>query len=161
MTTPLTISNNYKFSTEGIAPLHIVLAEDDYDDCYLFKYALEEIKLPCTLATVKNGEVLMDLLNDETRQMPDILFLDINMPRKNGFECLEEIKNNERLKHLPVIIFSTSFSPPIIDQLYKDGARYYIRKPDDVKEFKNVIYQAITLATQKDNTQPSAENFVL
>ncbi len=124
---------------------YILLAEDDEDDCFLFKNALEDLPLTFRLITVQNGEELMLLLNDSSRPLPDVLFLDLNMPRKNGFECLKEIRGNETLNQLPVIIFSSAYAPDIVDQLYKDGAQYYVRKPDDISQYKKVIYQSLHL----------------
>ena len=87
---------------------HILLADDDKDDCMLFKDALEELPLSTSLAIVHNGEQLMHFLNTQMATPPNVLFLDLNMPRKNGLECLTEIKLNKNLAQLPVIIFSTS-----------------------------------------------------
>lgn len=140
---------------------HILLADDDKDDQLLFKESLEELTLSTHVEIVQNGEQLMQLLNDEKEQLPDILFLDLNMPRKNGFICLSEIKRTERLKRLPVIIFTTSYEPEIVNLLYKKGAQYYIRKPNDFEQLKKVIYQSLVLTGQKDMSQPPRENFVL
>jgi len=79
----------------NLKQLNILLADDDIDDCIFFKEALEEFTIPSNLTTVNDGEQLMQILTDETNQLPNILFLDINMPRKNGFECLSEIKLNK------------------------------------------------------------------
>jgi CheY-like chemotaxis protein len=144
-----------------IHPRHILLADDDKDDNLLFQDVLEELLLATRLVTVHNGELLMKLLNDEKEPLPDILFLDLNMPRKNGFECLSEIKRTEKLKRLPVIIFSTSYEPEIVNRLYKSGAQYYIRKPNYFNQFKEVIYQALTLTGRADISQPPREKFVL
>ena len=140
---------------------HILLADDDKDDQLLFKEALEELSLATHLGTVQNGEHLMQLLNDEKEQLPDILFLDLNMPRKNGFTCLSEIRRTEKLKRLPVIIFTTSYEPDVVNLLYKKGAQYYIRKPNDFEQLKKVIYESLILTAQKDITQPSRESFEL
>lgn len=139
---------------------HILLADDDKDDSILFQDILDELPLSTQLATVYNGEQLMKSLN-EKEPLPDILFLDLNMPRKNGLECLSEIKRTEKLKRLPVIIFSTSYESEIVNRLYKNGAQYYIRKPNDFTQFKKVIYQALTLTEQTDISQPPREKFVL
>lgn len=144
-----------------LKPRHILLADDDKDDQLLFKEALEELSLSTNLVVVQNGELLMQKLNDENEQLPDILFLDLNMPRKNGFTCLSEIKRTEKLKHLPVIIFTTSYEPEIVNLFYKKGAQFFIRKPNNFEELKKVIYKALTLTGQKDISQPSRDNFVL
>jgi CheY-like chemotaxis protein len=143
------------------APIHLLLADDDADDCSLFQDALEELPLATSLTTVHNGEQLMQLLSTEAEELPQILFLDLNMPRKNGFECLSEIRLNKNLQQLPVIIFSTSFDHDIVNLLYKNGAQYYIRKPADFARLKEVIYQAVTLAGQATALQPAKEKFIL
>ena len=145
----------------GTTPIQLLLADDDKDDCSLFQDALDELPLDARLTTVHNGEQLMQLLSTEQEQLPHVLFLDLNMPRKNGFECLSEIKLNKNLQQLPVIIFSTSFDYDIVNQLYNNGANYYIRKPADFRHLKKVIYQAVTLAADKDAPQPAKEKFIL
>jgi len=146
---------------------HILLADDDNDDCLLFKDALDELQLPVGLTTFPNGEELMQWLN-RIEQLPDLLFLDLNMPRKNGVDCLAEIKNNEKLKMLSVVIFSTSFQQVVADQLYNGGARYYIRKPSDFTQLKNVIQKVLMIIDGDhsslpggNSVQPTKANFVL
>ena len=93
--------------------------------------------------------------------LPNVLFLDLNMPRKNGYECLSEIKLIDRLKNLPVIIFSTSLNHDVVDMLYQNGANYYIRKPGDFNKLKNVISKAVTLISQNEVAQPVRDKFIL
>ena len=142
-----------------------VLVDDDESDRHFFGEALEEALegLPITadLTTVHNGEQLMQWLAERTDPLPQVIFLDLNMPRKNGFECLSEIKQNEPFKHLPVIIFSTSFDEKEMNRLYEAGAHYYIRKPNTFSELKKLIYQALILATEENMKRPTIENFVL
>jgi|ERR1035437_7608602 CheY-like chemotaxis protein len=141
--------------------LNILLADDDMDDCSFFKEALDELLLPTHLTTVHDGEQLMNYLAETSRELIDVLFLDINMPRKNGFECLEEIKQNEKLKDLPVIIFSTSFEQEVVNSLYESGAHYFIRKPSEFAQFKKIIYHTLLLIVQENISQPARANFVL
>jgi CheY-like chemotaxis protein len=141
--------------------INILLADDDNDDCQFFKEALEELPLTTQLTTVHDGDQLMHLLKKETDRLPHVLFLDLNMPRKNGFQCLEEIKHDKKLTDLPVIIFSTSFDQNAADVLYRNGAQYYICKPVDFSNLKNVIHEAIKLSTQKNISQPPKEKFLL
>ena len=143
-----------------LAPKYLLLADDDIDDCDLFTDALNELEQPAILKTVHDGEQLMYFLTNETNVLPDILFLDLNMPRKNGLECLSEIKNNDRLKNLSVIIFSTSFYKEMVNKLYTSGALYYISKPNEFTKLKKVIYTAIKSASGSMNKIP-IENFVL
>jgi CheY-like chemotaxis protein len=144
-------------------PIVLFLADDDKDDCLFFKDALGELPVTADLTTVHDGEQLMSLLADEAivPPLPHVLFLDINMPRKNGFECLAEIKSNEKLKRLPIIIFSTSYEQDVVNLLFKNGAQHYIRKPADFSQLKKVIYQALQLAIEENTVQPAKENFVL
>lgn len=141
--------------------LSILLADDDPDDRLFFKEAVKEFPFPTHLTTVPNGEHLMQLLTNETNKLPDVLFLDLNMPRKNGFECLSEIKENEKLKGLPVIIFSTSFEQEVVNLLYKNGAQHFIRKPSEFSQFKKIIQQTLTLMSHETISLPTEENFVV
>ena len=100
----------------------------------------------------------MDLLN-KTPQLPDVLFLDLNMPRKNGFECLSEIKLSDKLKQIPVIVFSTSFEQEVVNRLYQNGAHYFIRKPSEFSQFKKIIQQTLLLIIQQNTKQPIEKNF--
>lgn len=129
--------------------IKILLADDDKDDCFLFREALSELPLPTSLETVHDGEQLMTYLNEHADKLPHVLFLDLNMPRKNGFECLTEIKHSDKLKDLPVIMFSTSYprdahyEQDIIKVLYNIGAQDYIRKPEDFNKLKQVIHEML------------------
>jgi CheY-like chemotaxis protein len=152
----------------SIEPLTILLADDDKDDRLFFKMALNTLAISAQLAAVVDGEKLMDYLSENEQQLPDVLFLDLNMPRKNGFECLSEIKLNDTLKQLPVIIFSTSFEQEVVNLLYQNGAQYFMRKPAEFSLFKKIIRQTVTLISQDilagqggNISQPIKENFVL
>ena len=130
-------------------PLNILLADDDMDDRFFFDKALKEIPIASQLSTVNNGEQLMEYLIENSGQLPDVLFLDLSMPRKTGFECLAEIKENEKLKELTVIMFTTSFTRGfdlevnLRNTLIRMGAHDYIRKPGVFEELKEVIQQAL------------------
>ena len=123
--------------------LRILHADDDQDDCLFFKEVLEELEIQTQLTTVYNGEQLMQLLTNKSTGKYDVLFLDLNMPRKNGFTCLEEIKLNEKIKDLPVIIFSTSYDKSMAEKLFKKGAMHYISKPAKFSELKSIIQEAL------------------
>ena len=147
--------------------LDVLLADDDTDDCHFFKEALEELKLAIKLTTVHDGEKLMTWLENRVTEggyppLPNVLFLDLNMPRKNGFECLHEIKSSERLKQLPVIILSTSFEEGVVNLLYASGAQYFLRKPTDFSLFKKAIQQTVIISTaQQETQQPTRAQFVI
>ena len=130
-------------------PINILLADDDLDDRIFFEKALSELTIATTLSMVNNGEELMEYLMEHTDLLPDVLFLDLSMPRKTGFECLSEIKENEKMKKLPVIMFTTSFTrgfdleENLRGTLLGMGAQNYIRKPAGFEELKQVIQQAL------------------
>ena len=129
--------------------LNILLADDDIDDCVFFKNALSELNFNTHLTAVNDGEELMQYLINEKNTLPNILFLDLNMPRKTGFECLSEIKQNKKLKNLPVVIFSTSKSQEKIKILFKKGATIYVSKPGDYTQLKQVIQHALSMTLDK------------
>jgi CheY-like chemotaxis protein len=122
---------------------------------------LEELLLFTNLTAVHDGEQLMQLLRNEANELPHVLFLDLNMPRKNGFECLSEIKLSKKLKQLPVIVFSTSFEQEVVNLLYKNGALYFIRKPAEFSQYKKIIQHTLALIAQENISHPTRENFVL
>jgi len=141
--------------------LNIFLAEDDKEDCDLFKEALAELPVASQLTTFHNGEQLMKWLNKKQNKLPDVLFLDLNMPQKNGFASLAAIKRNDKLDRLPVVILSSAPEEYKVQQVFSDAAHYYVRKPTEFPELKNVIYKALTLIAQENNPLPGKENFIL
>lgn len=141
--------------------LNIILAEDDHDDRLLFEEAINELPVSVKLITFNNGDKLMEWLNNNKNKLPDALFLDLNMPRKNGFAALGEIKRNTKLQDLPVIIFSTATNKDLIKQVFKDAAHYYIRKPADFWKLKELIYKSLKLIADKDMDLPGKESFML
>lgn len=140
---------------------NILLADDDKADCLLFKDALAELPVSAQLTIVNNGEEVMDELSNEGKKLPDVLFLDLNMPRKNGFATLGEIKRNIGLEDLTVIIFSTSSEMEMVKRVFRDAAHYYICKPVDFWQLKKVIYEALTLISQVNNPLPLEDNFMI
>lgn len=138
----------------------LLVADDDMDDCFLFEDAVKQLPVSTRLSFVHDGvQLLHTLLADEP--LPDIIFLDLNMPRKNGFASLVEIKNNEKLRHIPVVVFSTSSEKDILERLYHDGANYYITKPKDFGHLKNLILLAINKVAEASPVKPSPVEFVL
>ena len=131
-----------------LKPMNILLADDDIDDCNFFIKALQTVPFLTQLTTVSDGEQLMKYLYENLQHLPHVLFLDINMPLKNGFECLSEIKQHEKLKDLPVVMYSTSNSQDNINILFNTGADLYIRKPSNFTELVQVIHHALPIAVE-------------
>lgn len=140
-------------------PRRIFLADDDDDDRLLFLDALRELPTAAELTIARNGEHLMTMLKGAGPK-PDVVFLDLNMPLKNGFECLEEIRGNDELKQVPVIIFSTASQPSAINQLYEQGAQLYVCKPTDFTNLKKLINHVLSV-NWKEVDQPPKDQFVL
>ncbi len=139
----------------------LLLADDDMDDCIFFQEALKDLEVDSTLATVSDGVELMQYLSKNQDNLPDLVFLDLNMPRKTGYECLSEIRQCESYRDLPIIIVSTSFDPQIVNLLFEKGAHHYIRKPADFNKLKRLIHQAITLVCTDDKPPLKKEDFIL
>lgn len=118
---------------------NIVLAEDDEDDQMFFKEAISEISKEIHLQIKDNGAELMATLNSTLDLIPDIIFVDLNMPIKDGFTCLQEIRINEKFKNCSVIVLTTSNNPEHIELAYHYGATLYISKPNNFHELKSVL----------------------
>ena len=127
-------------STEDIS---ILVIEDNEGDILLTKEAFEESKLITQIDVVKDGMAGIDyfkrILEDERISLPELVLLDINLPKKNGQEVLQFIKGNEILKQIPVIMLTTSSSDNDIINSYKNQANCYIMKPVDINAFMSVI----------------------
>lgn len=140
--------------------LPVLLADDDMDDRMLFADAISDLKLPIDLQLVKDGAELMDYLLTSALIMPEILFLDLNMPRKNGFECLEEIKNHPSLKEIFIIIYSTTESQKEIDHVFEQQANLFIKKPNSFTELKNTLSHVFTIDLKKEFSNQTKEQFI-
>ncbi len=141
--------------------LHILLADDDDDDRLFFKDAINEIKVKTKVTLVNDGEQLMAYLNTPNIILPNVIFLDLNMPIKGGMQCLKEIRSNEKLKNLSVAIYSTSASDEDIEETFVKGANIYIKKPNDFVDLKRVLSEVITLNWQYYTCGLNKENFLL
>jgi len=124
----------------------ILMADDDEDDCMLVRDAFNENRLRNALHCVRDGEALMDYLcrrgaySDESlAPLPDLILLDLNMPKKDGREALREIKSNPALRRIPVVVLTTSIRDEDICQSYDMGANSYITKPLSFDELVTAI----------------------
>lgn len=142
-------------------PLHILLADDDEADRLLFSDAFSELESETIVHTVNNGTDLMEWLSQEDVQLPDLLFLDINMPRKGGLQCLKEIRGNDKLKKISIAIYSTSDSEKDMDETFLNGANVYITKPSNFKALKEALNTAVRACHLYQENTMDRENFVL
>lgn len=127
----------------------IILAEDDVDDQNIFQLTIQEIAPDVQIQFVSNGKELLTLLQNNT---PDILFLDLEMPYKNGLECLVEIRNNPNLEKLPVVVFSSTTKPGNIQTAYEVGAHLFFIKPAVYSEYVSSIKAIFKLNWKEPET---------
>lgn len=139
----------------------LFLADDDIDDRMLFEDALHEVYTGADLVMATDGEELMEKLQQRLPSLPNLVFLDINMPRMNGFQCLREMRERTLFQDIPVVIISTSNEESIIEQSYSQGANYYICKPNTFEKLKQAIHDVLSLDLKLRATQPSKEEFLL
>lgn len=139
----------------------IFLTDDDLDDCSMFSDALNEVYMGAKLTIANNGMKLMEVLEQTVPPPPEVIFLDLNMPLKNGFECLEEIRKSAKYHTIPIIIYSTTSNRDIVEKTYLHGANYFVCKPTSYSILKKTILHILSLDLKQLNQQPLRENFVI
>ncbi len=120
----------------------ILIVDDDPDDRFLFKRAVKNLDRGYDCVGEDDAEVALQHLM-AAEQLPDFIFLDLNMPRMDGFTCLSRLKSTDRLRNIPVIIYSTSAADKDISDTRKLGASHYLVKPSHVDDLPAQIWQAI------------------
>jgi CheY-like chemotaxis protein len=125
--------------------IHILLVEDNEGDILLITEALQEGKILNEISVVRDGEEAISFLDPQGKvtssRQPDLILLDINLPKRNGHEVLQYIKNNDVIKHIPVIMLTTSSSENDVKLSYNNHANCYITKPPELESFLNVVTQ--------------------
>ena len=123
---------------------NIFLTEDDDDDREVFKIALHDIDETIKFEFATNGKETIERLKD-CNTLPDIIFLDLNMPIMNGFECLSALKNDSRLVTLPVVIFTTSSNPLDVQATHQLGANVFLIKPVSIAELTKKLQRILQI----------------
>ncbi|MEO6583617.1 MAG: response regulator [Ferruginibacter sp.] len=141
-------------------PLHILLVDDDADDRLLFQEAMNEVNPQAKLSTADGCDMLMKLAKIENDK-PDMIFLDLNMPGLNGFECLEEIKSKHHFGNIPVIIYSTTANPEQVKKTYTIGATLYMQKPSSFDGIKKLMNQVLKINFNDHRQKAMVTNMVL
>lgn len=139
---------------------HIFLVDDDSEDRELFSEALTHVNKAIKLTEIPSGYELIETLNNPIYQHPDIIFLDLNMPKFNGIDCLKTIKSSIKLKHIQVVMLSTYKHKEDIEEAYKYGANYYYIKPTRFDNFKSLISRALEVNLNTDVLR-SREEFLV
>jgi CheY-like chemotaxis protein len=119
------------------------LADDDADDAELFAEALAAINPGIVCEHAPNGRVLLDNIRSQKSQLPDIIFLDINMPEMNGWDSLSELKKHSKLKDIPVVMYSTSSTFRDVQAAKNLGANFFYTKPDNFRQLKSFLENLI------------------
>lgn len=130
---------------DGITFQSIILADDDRDDHDFFREALKEIRPRIRLDVVDDGQ---ELLLSLQHYVPDMVFLDLDMPMKNGLECVREIRTNPATRDLPVVVFSFTSRLVNIDTAYAMGADLFFIKPSTFGDLKSALQALLSLAWQ-------------
>jgi CheY-like chemotaxis protein len=137
---------------------HVLIAEDDDDDFLIFSLAIAETEIAIALTRAKDGENLLKILSEN---IPDILFLDIQMPCKNGRECLKEIRANKQYDDLPIIIYSSFTDLGTIEYCFREGSNLYTVKPTTVGELTDILRRILIVDWKKAMYYPRKSEFVI
>jgi len=120
----------------------IVLAEDNLEHCFFFERALKEVAPRISFSAVHDGDNLVRLLES---YLPDLLFLDLGMPCKNGVQCIKEIRDQRAYESMPIVVFSINDDDQAIQSAYGYGANLYIVKPEEYFLLKSVLQKVVTM----------------
>lgn len=116
-----------------------LLVDDDMDDILLFQEVLKELDKNIRFSFASNGIDALEHLDKNSNDLPQLIFLDLNMPRMDGKQCLRAIKQDPRFSHLPIIMYTTSSQSRDIEETMMLGAVCFITKPSSVKELKEIL----------------------
>jgi CheY-like chemotaxis protein len=130
-------------------PKNIFLVDDDADDQLFFTDALKDIDSSISCSIANNGKEALDYLSRMT-MLPEILFLDLNMPFMNGYECLSRLKNEDRLSRIPVVIFTTSSDPKDAEITHQLGAEVFLSKPNEFRQLREKLEKILALDFSAD-----------
>ena len=138
-----------------LTSLNVLLTDDNVNEHFFFNHCAKNISDKIQIISLNSGKALMDYLENEDNPLPDILFLDVNMPLKNGNDCLADIRAKHRYDTLPVVMYSTSDSTDDVEKAFELGANIYVKKPVGIDELKQVLLKVFTIF--EDNKLQSVE----
>lgn len=124
--------------------LNVVLAEDDKDYQDIFNNALSEVNIPTRLTVVSDGQELMKTLQSPDSPSYNIVVLDINMPKKDGIQCLKEIRDDKKLNSTFSVILTSSYDPVVKANAYNAGANLFLTKPENFDEYVETVRKILT-----------------
>lgn len=136
----------------------VVLAEDDKDDVLIFELAVERARILINLRHAVDGDELFLLLKEA---IPDIIFLDINIPCKDGVTCIAEIRQNPEFNHVPVIMYTSYNHSQKIEASYKNGANFYLLKTESIAELAENLKRIFTVEWKRYMYYPPINQFIV
>ena len=139
-------------------PTHVLLAEDDDEDYFIFSLAIKELTIKVVLTRAENGDLLLQLLDEKN---PDIVFLDLLMPCKDGRTCLKEIRANKKYDSVPIVVYSSLNDLKSIEFCYREGSNLYAIKPSTLQELKTVLEKIFSIDWKKMLYFPPRSKFVV
>jgi CheY-like chemotaxis protein len=139
-------------------PTHVLMAEDDDEDFYIFSLAIKELTIKVVLTRAENGDILLQLLDEKN---PDIVFLDLLMPCKDGRTCLKEIRSNKKYDTIPIVVYSSLSDLKSIEFCYREGSNLYAIKPSTLNELKTVLEKIFSIDWKKMLYFPPRSKFVV
>jgi len=140
--------------------LHIMLADDDEDDREIFEEVFRGLLPEIKFSQAETGDELISKLHKET-PLPDLIILDLNMPTRNGLECLEEIRSHVKFAHVPVVVYSTTANNDHVEKAFNKGANLYLQKPSNFPGIKKLIERILGLRPIEYIPQAARHDFLL
>jgi DNA-binding response OmpR family regulator len=128
-----------------LTSLNVLLTDDNVNEHFFFKHCAKNISDKIKIISLNSGKALIDFLENAENALPDILFLDVNMPLKNGNECLADIRAKDRYDKLQVVMYSTSDSNEDVERAFELGANLYVKKPVGIDELKQVLVRVFAI----------------
>jgi CheY-like chemotaxis protein len=138
---------------------YVLLAEDDDDDYLIFSLAIDELtSVRVELKRAENGDILMRLLDEKH---PDLLFLDLLMPCKDGRQCIREIRSNRKFDSLPIIVYSSMSDLQSIEFCYREGSNLFAKKPGTLSDLKEILEKIFAIDWKRMLYYPPMSQFVI
>lgn len=137
---------------------NVLVADDDRDDVLIFELALEKVPIKIELRNAEDGEKLFVLLKE---MIPDILFLDINLPCKDGVACIVEIRRNSDYNNLPIVMYTSFKTKKYVDDCYQNGANFYIVKGTTVNELAEKLRRIFSIDWKNFMYYPPIDEFLM
>jgi CheY-like chemotaxis protein len=139
-------------------PTTVLIAEDDDDDFFIFSVAISETAFTVILRRAEDGELLMKLLQEE---IPDILFLDLLMPCKDGKQCLLEIRSDRRFDSLPIIVYTAVEDLESVEYCYRQGSNVFTIKPNSIEDLREALQRILSIDWKKTMYFPPKSEFIV